>query len=261
LIDEVSDSRVLPEKKRKSTMCRTFMILVGILFTLSLSLTAHAEIYLMDDFESYKVGESLDAGDIWIVHQNANAPGEASDAVSYPPGGKSGYFPGQSAIRHNFAGENLPDTFVLSAFYYHDPTADPAPHYALVLRGPASNENSYSGTVETVANYSIRDKMGTGAETDTGVARKDWVNFIWRVTADETTILIDGEEVYTSTTGGTVWSSETSFIWFGNVWVEEGEGYLDSIIIADTEEEATSLTLAVDARGKLSTTWAELKIR
>jgi hypothetical protein len=260
LIDEVSDSRILPEKRRKLTMCRTFMILVGILFTLSLSLTAHAEIYLMDDFEFYKVGESLDAGDIWIVHQGALAPGEASDAVSYPPGGKSGHFVGQQGIKHIFSEGDLPDTFVISAYYYHDPTADPPPHYMLVFKGPGGNDWLGIGTVETVENYSFRDKMSGNVETDTGIKRKEWVNIIWYVTADDATIMLDGEEVHTSTLNGKIWSSEGSFIWFANSWVDEGEAYLDSLVIADTREEIDQL-MAVDSRGKLSTTWGELKIR
>jgi len=233
--------------------------LIGILVILVASLAVHADIYLMEDFESYEVGESLDSGDMWIVHQSASAPGEASDAVSYPPGGKSGYFPGMQGIKHVFSAGDLPEEFVISAFYCHDHTADPAPHYALAFRGPANNENLFVGTVETVDNYSVRDKMGGGAEIDTGVARKEWVNIIWRVTKDETSILLDGEEVHVSTINGTVWSSEGSFIWFANVWVEEGEAYLDSLIIADSQSEIDSL-MAVDARGELSTTWAGLKI-
>jgi hypothetical protein len=240
-------------------MYRISMVLAGILVALSISSASHADIYLLEDFESYNVGEALDAGDTWEMHQNASAPGEVSDTVSFPAGGKSGYFPGESAIKHIFAAGDLPEEFFISAHYYHDPAGDP-PHYALVFRGPASNENLYIGTVETVTNYSTRDKSGTGAETDTGVARKEWVHIIWRVTKDDTTILLDGEEVYASTTGGVIWSSEGSFIWFGNVWVDDGEAYLDSLVIADTEAEATSLVAALDARGKLSTTWAALKI-
>ncbi len=240
-------------------MYRMFVLLAGILVALSMSFTAHADIYLLEDFESYSVGQALDTSDIWEMHSGATAPGEASDTVSFPAGGKSGYFPGKSAIKYVFAAGDLPEEFFISAYYYHDPTGNTAPHYALVFRGPASNENLFVGTVETVPNYSVRDKSGTGAETDTGVARKEWVNIAWHVTKDNTTILLDGEEVYTSTLNGVILSSEGSFIWFGNVWVDEGEAYLDSLVIADTEAEATSL-LAVDARGKLSTTWAELKI-
>jgi hypothetical protein len=240
-------------------MYRIFMVLAGILIALNILTTAYAKIYLLEDFESYNVGEALDVSDIWEVHQNANAPGEASDTISFPAGGKSGYFPGESAIKHTFAAGDLPEDFFISAHYYHDPADDPPPHYALVFRGPATNENLYIGTVETITNYSTRDKSGTGAETDTGIERKEWVHIIWRVTKDDTTILLDGEEVYTSTTGGEIWSSEGSFIWFGNVWVDEGEGYMDSLVIADTEAEATSLVAAVDANGKLSTTWASLK--
>jgi len=241
-------------------MYRILVVLVGLLIALSMSIAAHAEIYLMDDFESYEIGEFLDAGDIWIVHQSANAPGEASDVVSFPAGGKSGYFSGMQGIKHIFSAGDLPEEFVISAAYYHDHTADPAPHYMLVFRGPASNENLFVGTVETVTNYSVRDKLGTGAETDTGVKRKEWVNIIWHVTKDDTTILLNGEEVYTSTINGAIWSSEGSFIWFANVWSDEGEAYLDSLVIADTEDEATAL-LAVDAKEKLSTTWAAIKIR
>ena len=239
-------------------MCRTLVVLAGILFALGIPLTTHADIYLMDDFESYKDGESLDAGDIWIVHQGSNAPGEASDVVSYPPGGKSGYFPGQSGIKHIFSAGDLPEEFVISAYYYHDPKADPPPHYMLVFKGPGGSDWLGIGTVETVANYSFRDKMGGGAETDTGVKRKEWINIMWLVTADDTTIMLDGEAVHTSTINGIAWGSEGSFIWFANCWVEEGEAYLDSLVIADTQAEIDQL-MAVDARGKLSTTWAGLK--
>ena len=240
-------------------MYRIPLALFGLMFALGSSLVAHADIYLMEDFESYKVGDSLDTEGIWIVHQSANAPGVASDVVSFPAGGKSGYFSGKQGIKHIFTAGDLPDTFVISAHYYHDHTADPAPHYTLAFRGPANNDNLFVGTIETVDNYSVRDKMGGGAEIDTGVARKEWVNIIWRVTKDDTIVLLDGEEVHISTINGTVWSSEGSFIWFANVWAEAGEAYLDSLVIADTEKEATSLTSAVDARGKLLTTWAGLK--
>ena len=129
----------------------------------------------------------------------------------------------------------------------------------LVFKGPGGNDWLGVGTVETVANFSIRDKMSGGAETDTGIKRKGWINIMWLVTADGTTILLDGEEVHASTINGAAWSSEGSFIWFANCWIEEGESYLDSLIIADSQSEIDSL-MAVDAREKLSTTWAGLKI-
>jgi hypothetical protein len=232
--------------------------LVGVLIAMASSPAIHAKIYLLEDFESYEVGESLDAGDLWIIHQDANAPGEASDAVSYPPGGKSGYFPQMSGIKHIFAGGDLPEEFVISACYYHDSTQDPPPHYMLVFKGPGGSDWLGVGTVETVSNYSLRDKMGTATETDTGVKRKDWVNIVWNVSKDSTDVLIDGEEVYTSTIGGGTWNQDGSFIWFANVWSDEGEGYLDSLVIADTLEEATEV-LAVEPVGKLSTTWGALK--
>ncbi len=241
-------------------MYRISVVLSGLMIALASSLVAHADIYLMDDFESYDVGDSLDSGDIWIVHQDALAPGEASDEVSYPPGGQSGYFFGQSGIKHIFSAGDLPDTFVISAYYCHDHTADPAPHYMLVFKGPGGSDWLGVGTVETVSNYSFRDKMGGGVEVDTGVRRKEWVNIMWYVTADDTTVLLDGEKVHTSTINGTAWSSEGSFIWFANCWVEEGEAYLDSLVIADTQAEIDQL-MAVDARGKLSATWAALKIK
>ena len=238
-------------------MFRLAILLFGLLIVLAWSATGHAEIYLFDDFESYKVGDPLDSGDIWIIHQNAVAPGEASAERSYPPGGQSGYFPGQSGIKHIFSAGDLPEEFVISALYYHDSSGDP-PHYMLVFKGPGGNDWLGVGTIETVPNYSFRDKQGTAQETDTKVKRKDWVNILWRVTEDATDVLLDGEKVYTSTIGGSTWSQEGSFIWFANVWSPDGEAFADSIVIADTEKEATAL-LSVEPGGKLPTVWAALK--
>ena len=80
-------------------MHRAVIVSLVILVVLALSQLVYAEIYLFDDFESYAIGEALDAGDLWIKHQDATAPGEASDENSFPPGGKSGYFPGRSGIK------------------------------------------------------------------------------------------------------------------------------------------------------------------
>ena len=238
-------------------MRKSAALLLGVLIFFVSSWGIHAKIYLSDDFESYNVGELLNNGDIWIIHQDASAPGEASDSISRPPGGKSGYFPGRSGIKHIFAAGDLPEEFYISACYYHDSSGDP-PHYMLVFKGPGGNDWLGVGTVETVSNYSVRDKLGTGQETDTGIKRRDWVNIVWHVKKDGTDILLDGEEAYSSTIGGGTWSSEGSFIWFANVWSDDGEGYLDSIVIADTLEEATAI-LAVDSAGKLVTAWAALK--
>lgn len=231
--------------------------LVGTLIVLASSPAVHAKIYLFEDFESYTVGGPLDAGDLWEQHRNAVAPGEASDEVSYPPGGKSGYFPGQSGFGHSFAEDNLPEEYTVSFCYYHDPKADPPPHYMMVIIKPYPEAGAQGwlgvGTVETVPDtYSLRDKAGTGQETDTGVERKDWVNILFNVTKDGTGIIINGENVYTS--------PQTSFdgFWFGDVWSGAAEAYIDSIVIADTPEEATEI-LAVRPEGKLSTAWAALK--
>ena len=230
----------------------------GVLIILVLSTNVHADIYVLEDFESYNVGDSLDSGDLWVTHQDANAPGEASDTVSWPQGGQSGYFPGQSGIKHVFAAGDLPQEFVISVYYYHDSSGDP-PHYMLVFKGPGGSDWLGVGTVETVSNYSLRDKAGTGAETDTGVKRKDWVNIVWKVSKSSTDILLDGEEVYSSITGGEKWSSDGAFLWFADVWAGDSEAYLDTLIIADTLEEIDQL-MAVEPGGKLSTSWAGLKI-
>ena len=239
-------------------MRKLAVFFVGVLIVLASSPAIHAKIYLFDDFESYEVGERLDEGGLWITHQDANAPGEASDKISFPPDGKSGYLPGMSGIKHIIEAGELPEEFFISACYYHDSAGDP-PHYMLVFKGPGGNDWLGVGTVETVSNYSVRDKQGTGQETDTGIERKDWVHIVWRVRNDGTDIFLDGEEVYNSIIGGIVWSQPGSFIWFADVWSGASEAYVDSIVIADTLEEATEI-LAVEPEGKLSTTWAALKV-
>ena len=60
-------------------MCRFTLLLPGILVLFVCSTSVYAEVYLLDDFESYKVGDPLDSGDLWIIHQASNTPGEASD--------------------------------------------------------------------------------------------------------------------------------------------------------------------------------------
>jgi hypothetical protein len=239
-------------------MRRLALLLFGILIVLASSTAVHAKIYLLEDFESYEVGEPLDVSDLWETHQDANAPGEASDKRSYPSGGKSGYMPGMTGIRHTIEADELPEEFFISVCYYHDPEEDPPPHYMLVFRGVPGDAWLGVGTIETVPNYSVRDKRGTGQETDTGVKRKDWINIVWRVTEDGTDVFLDGEEVYNSTIGGGVWNQAGSFIWFADVWSGASEAYIDSVVIADTLEEATEI-LAVEPEGKVSTTWAAVK--
>jgi hypothetical protein len=209
------------------------------LFHLLIALTASsivgANIYLWEDFEGFAPGESLDTSGVW-VQQGSAALGVASDAMSYPAGGMSGYFEEQAGIRHLITEGELPGEFVISAWYYHD-ASGPPPHYMLVFRGPAGTDWLGVGTVETIENYSIRDKMGTGEETDTGVPRKDWVHIVWQVTQDGTEVFLDGQSVYTSVIPGDTWRTEGSFLWFANVWADAGYAYLDSIGIADTLQE------------------------
>jgi hypothetical protein len=247
-----------PKTLRRITMRKFAICFLGVIISLVSVTKVNAGIYLYEDFESYEVGQPLDEGDLWIIHQDANAPGEASEQISFPPGGKSGYLPGMSGIKHIIEAGELPEEFVISVCYYHDSTEDPPPHYMLVFKGLAGNEWLGVGTVETLPNYSVRDKKGTGQETDTGVERKDWINIVWRVYREATDIYLDGEEVYNSTIGGLSWSQPGAFIWFADVWSGASEAYVDSIIIADTLEEATEI-LAVEPGGKLLTTWAALK--
>jgi len=220
-----------------------------------------ANIYLWEDFEGFAPGESLDTSGVWV--QQGSAPlGVASDAMSYPAGGMSGYFEEQAGIRHLISEGELPSEFVISAWYYHD-SSGPPPHYMLVFRGPAGTDWLGVGTVETIENYSIRDKMGTGQETDTGVPRKDWVNIVWQVSQDGTEVFLDGQSVYTSVIPGDTWRTPGSFIWFANVWADAGYAYLDSIGIADTRWEIGEPIMQASnpnpADGTLHTdTWANL---
>ena len=238
----------------KRVLCNLFIV-----FTTS-SLVG-ANIYLWEDFEGFAPGESLDTSGVW-VQQGAAALGVASDAMSYPAGGMSGYFEEQAGIRHLITEGELPGVFVISAWYYHD-ASGPPPHYMLVFRGPAGTDWLGVGTVETIENYSIRDKMGTGEETDTGVPRKDWVNIVWQVTQDGTEVFLDGLSVYTSVIPGDTWRTEGSFLWFANVWADAGYAYLDSVGIADTLREIGEPIVQASnpspADGALHTdTWANL---
>ncbi len=236
-------------------------LLFNLFIVLTTSSIVGAKIYLWEDFEGFTPGESLDTTGVW-VQQGSEPLGIASNALSYPSGGISGYFEERAGIRHIISEGELPNEFVISAWYYHD-ASGPPPHYMLVFRGPAGSDWLGVGTVETVENYSIRDKRGTGQETDTGVPRKDWVNIVWQVTQDGTEIFLDGQSVYTSVITGDTWRTAGSFIWFANVWAASGYAYLDSIGIADTLEEiGKSNALALNpspANGALiEGTWANL---
>ena len=238
----------------KKLLCNLFIV-----FTTSSIVGAN--IYVWEDFEGFAPGESLDTSGLW-VQQGSAAVGVASDAMSYPAGGMSGYFEQQAGIRHLITEGELPGVFVISAWYYHD-SSGPPPHYMLVFRGPAGTDWLGVGTVETVENYSIRDKMGTGEETDTGVPRKDWVNIVWQVTQDGTEVFLDGLSVYTSVIPGDTWRTPGSFIWFANVWADAGYAYLDSVGIADTLREIGEPIVQASnpnpADGALHTdTWANL---
>jgi len=209
--------------------------LFNLFIVLTTSSLAGANIYLWENFEGFAPGESLDATGVW-VQQGTEPLGIASDALSHPAGGISGYFEQRAGIRHTISEGELPSEFVISAWFYHD-ASGPPPHYMLVFKGPAGNDWLGVGTVETVENYSIRDKRGTGQETDTGVQRKDWVHIVWQVTQDGTEIFLDGQSVYTSVITGDTWRTAGSFIWFANTWAASGYAYLDSIGIADTLQE------------------------
>jgi hypothetical protein len=236
-------------------------LLFNLFIVLTTSSIVGAKIYLWEDFEGFTPGESLDTTGVW-VQQGTSPLGIASDVLSYPSGGISGYFEEMAGIRHVISEGELPSEFFISAWYYHD-ASGPPPHYMLVFRGPAGSDWLGVGTVETIENYSIRDKRGTGQETDTGVSRKNWVNIVWQVTQDGTEVFLDGHSVYTSVIPGDTWRTPGSFIWFANVWADSGYAYLDNIGIADTLEEiGKSNEIALNptpADGELiEGTWANL---
>jgi len=216
-------------------MSKRLLCSLVIFIVVATSSIVGAKVYLWEDFEGYAPGESLDTSGVW-VQQGSAALGVASDAMSYPAGGMSGYFEEQAGIRHLISEGELPGVFVISAWYYHD-ASGPPPHYMLVFKGPSGSDWLGVGTVETIENYSIRDKKGTGEETDTGVPRRDWVNIVWQVSQDGTEVFLDGQSVYTSIIPGETWRTEGSFLWFANVWADAGYAYLDSVGIADTLQE------------------------
>ena len=241
-------------------MRRCLILCVSLIILLITSIITDAAVYLFDDFEGFEPGESLDTSDIWEKHQNALGPGVASDELSYPEGGMSGYFEGKVGIRHTFSEGDLPDEFVISAWYYHDSSDDPA-DYRLVFRAADSPTDwIFVGTEPSIPNYTFMDKSGTGVYEDTGVERTDWVHIVWLVSASGTEILLNDISVHESTITGSQWGVEGAFIWFANVWSETGEAYLDSFVIADTLQDVErAIPMSVTMQGKLTTTWGEIK--
>ena len=74
-------------------------LLFNLFVVLTTSSIVGADIYLWEDFEGFSPGESLDTTGVWV--QQGSAPlGVASNAMSYPAGGISGYFEEQAGIRH-----------------------------------------------------------------------------------------------------------------------------------------------------------------
>jgi hypothetical protein len=90
-------------------------LLFSLFIALSISSIVGAKIYLWEDFEGFTPGESLDTTGVWV--QQGSAPlGIASDVLSYPSGGISGYFEKMAGIRLVISEGELPTEFVISTW-------------------------------------------------------------------------------------------------------------------------------------------------
>lgn len=223
---------------------------------------ASAEIYVLDDFESYSDGDDIaEKSDIWEVMENAAAGGIATAEVACT-GQLSCVLDGHTCLGYNLAlNENLPDSFVASIWYYHDAGQDPPPdaNFAFADSAPVWSDAILVGTRSVATkpkNYTYRDKKGTGAVEDTKVSRKtDWVHLAFVIEQGKTELYVDGDKIHTSDFG-----SETySLLCIERVWdVQDGPVYYDNFVLSDTMDEAIAI-LAVEPGGKMTSTWGSLK--
>lgn len=225
----------------------------------------YAEVYFFEDFESFSNGDDIaEKSDVWEVLDDAGTSGMASTEVAHT-GRVSCVLEGKSCIGYNLTALNpeLPDSYVASVWYYHDADQDPAPDANFVFGDvvPVWNDAILVGTrsvAPDAKNYTYRDKKGTGVVEDTGVPRKTgWVHLAFVIGEGETDLYIDGDKIHGSSFG-----SETyKVLCCERVWdVTTGDVYYDDFVLSDTIEEALAV-IAVELAGKVSTTWANIKVR
>lgn len=238
------------------------------ILVLALSSTfGYAKIYVNEDFEQFAEGDDIaEVSDFWeMTEPNDNPVGAGIASSKQALSGKmSAMFDDERNMGFPFADLNLPDSYVVSTWFYHDSTQSPPPDALVIMipdayPGGGGNWMGIGTRIQAVElkNYAYRDKTGTGIYEDTGIPRRtEWVQFVFMVGPAATDFYVDGEKVYTAkidparfngyqTSRTPSWGTQT------------GEVLIDNVVIADTLEEVP--TIAVPAIGKLTTTWGELK--
>jgi len=230
--------------------------------------TTHAEIYFSDDFESYEDGQEIaNEANAWEVTEPQDNPvgGGIASTKQAHSGNTSAMFDAAQNMGFPFAPLTLPDSYAMSTWFYHDPNQDPQPDAVVILIPDTYPEggNSWIGMgtriqAVNLANYSYRDKLGSGLYEDSGIPRRqDWVNIVFDVGPDSTGLYLDGKEIYTATIASSRYSgcqmSRTPS------WgVQTGEVFIDDVILAGTMEEIIAAQ-AVSSADKLAGAWGAIK--
>ena len=245
----------------------SYLFLVVLLLVFSYN-PAHAEIYFSEDFEAYDdgvdIGEESDLWEMTEPNDNPVGAGIASSKQAFS-GQKSALFDNARCMGFPFADLGLPESYVVSTWFYHDPNQDPPPDAIVTMIPDAypGGGGSWFGVgtrIEAVDtdNYTYRDKTGTGIYEDTGIARRaEWVQFVFMVNVDSTDLYVDGKEIYTANIASSRYNgyemSRTP------PWgAQTGDVFIDDVMVADTMEEVKA-EQSVSAAGKLVSTWGDLK--
>ena len=236
---------------------------------LALSSTfGYSEIYVNEDFEQFADGDEIaEESDFWEMTEPQDNPVGAGIASSKQAhsGKISAMFDDARCMGFPFADLGLPDSYVVSTWFYHDSTQSPPPDAIVTMipdayPGGGGTWMGMGTRIEAVEkkNYAYRDKTGTGIYEDTGIPRRtEWVQFVFVVGPESTDFYVDGEKVYTAQIDPARFNgyqmSRTP------PWgAQTGEVFIDDVVIADTIDEVPS-TQAVSVVGKLTVTWGRLK--
>lgn len=238
-----------------------------LVLTLS-SVSGYAKVYVNEDFEQFSDGDDIaEESDFWEMTEPQDNPVGAGIASSKQAlsGKMSALFDDARCMGFPFADLELPDSYVVSTWFYHDSTQDPPPDAIVTMipdayPGGGGNWMGMGTRTEAVEleNYAYRDKTGTSIYEDTGIPRRtEWVQFVFVVGPDATDFYVDGKKVYTAKIDPARFNgyqmSRTP------PWgTQTGEVFIDDVVIADTLEEVP-LPHAVAGTGKLTTTWGEVK--
>jgi len=244
-------------------MKANFLVLSALVITVFwIASPGLANTYFSEDFESYKAGDDItEKSDLWeMTEENPISGGIASTEQSLS-GSVSALFEGMHNMGFSFQELDLPETYVVSCWFFHDAEQSPPPEAVVTLADvfPVTGNWFGVGTKSEAVkeeDYTYRDKKGTGTYEDTGIPRRtDWVNFVFLVEPGETKLLIDEKEIYKAEVGSEY------FVGFllSRGWAGAGGSvFLDDVCIADTVEEIPKWA-AVKTLNKLSVTWGTLK--